>query len=498
MSFDVLTEIMDTTRAGVAARRLRTSVEVLAEIASIRDDYRPFREALARPGLALIAEHKRSSPSSGVIRNDLRLSDVVTAYERGGAAAISVLTEETRFGGALGDLRAARTASSLPILRKDFILDEYQVYEAAASGADAILLIVAALNGDVLVNLHTLAGQLGLATLVEVHNTLDLEAALAIGATTIGINNRNLSTLELDIETTHALLPQIPTDVVTVAESGFRTLSQLERLAAAGADAVLIGEALMASADIEAACRVSTDIRPADIRPERSSSQHRTGLTRPRVSIVPRSSGSAPKEATGQRKFRIHKSWSQRKAVVRVAQSMCESGFVIGTTGNVSARVATDYFLVTPSRTPYEDMRPGDLVLLDGDGRVVRGRREPSREWRLHADIYRGHPDVGGIVHTHSPAALAWTFRRQPLRLATEEVEYFDLGPVPFVPYAAPGSEQLAASVALHLADGARAVLLERHGVVGTGKTPLNALTVCAVVEQQAWVSLHVDMGREG
>jgi indole-3-glycerol phosphate synthase len=260
MSADVLMEIVASTRAAVAARREHFPIEELAAAVQARADHRPFREALARPGLSVIAEHKRSSPSAGVIRADLELADVVGAYERGGAAAISVLTEPTRFGGTLADLFAARTAVALPILRKDFIVDEYQVYEAAAAGADAILLIVAAMEVGPGANLHALAGRLGLATLVEVHDDAELEVALAIGAQTIGINNRNLSTLVVDIETTYQLLPQIPAGVVKVAESGFRARAELERLAAAGVDAVLIGEALMRSTDIEAACAELTGI----------------------------------------------------------------------------------------------------------------------------------------------------------------------------------------------------------------------------------------------
>jgi indole-3-glycerol phosphate synthase len=260
MSADVLIEIVAATRDTVAARRAHLPIDQLVAAAQARGDYRPFREALARPGLSVIAEHKRSSPSAGVIRADLELADVVSAYERGGAAALSVLTEETRFGGTLADLFAARTATGLPILRKDFIVDEYQVYEAAASGADAILLIVAAMEVGPLADLHALAGRLGLAPLVEVHNAEELDIALEIGAQTIGVNNRNLSTLVVDIETTYELLPQIPAGVVRVAESGFRTRAELERLAAAGIDAVLIGEALMRSADIEAACRELTGV----------------------------------------------------------------------------------------------------------------------------------------------------------------------------------------------------------------------------------------------
>jgi indole-3-glycerol phosphate synthase len=260
MSANVLIEIVETTRQTVAARRGHLPLEELAQAAQVRTDFRPFHEALVAPGLSVIAEHKRSSPSAGVIRADLELADVVAAYERGGASALSVLTEETRFGGTLADLFSARTAAGLPILRKDFIVDEYQVYEAAATGADAILLIVAAIEVGPLANLHSLAGRLGLATLVEVHDAQELRVAVEIGAEIIGVNNRNLSTLQVDIETTYELLPKIPDGVVTVAESGFRTRAELERLAAAGVDAVLIGEALMRSADVEAACRELTGI----------------------------------------------------------------------------------------------------------------------------------------------------------------------------------------------------------------------------------------------
>jgi indole-3-glycerol phosphate synthase len=210
---------------------------------------------LGAPGISLIAEHKRSSPSAGVIRADLELADVVSAYERAGARALSVLTEEGRFGGALADLGAARAASGLPILRKDFIVEEYQVHEALAGGADAILLIVAAVEAGRLAILGALAGELGLATLVEVHNAAELEVAIGLGAGIIGINNRNLATLQVDLGTTYDLLTQVPEGVLVVAESGFRSHAELERLEAAGVDAVLIGEALMRAPDIEAAGR---------------------------------------------------------------------------------------------------------------------------------------------------------------------------------------------------------------------------------------------------
>jgi indole-3-glycerol phosphate synthase len=234
-----LERLVSSTRERVAAQRRR----------------RPFSDALRSPGVSLIAEHKRSSPSAGVIRDDLEPQDVVGAYERGGASALSILTEPTRFGGALEDLRAARTASALPILRKDFIVERYQVYESAVAGADAILLIVAAISPAELGDLHALAGELGLAALVEVHDERELDAALQAGAELIGINNRNLATLEVDLATTLQLRPRVPEGVTVVAESGFGRREEIARLEQAGVDAVLIGEALMRAPDIEAAVR---------------------------------------------------------------------------------------------------------------------------------------------------------------------------------------------------------------------------------------------------
>ncbi len=219
---------------------------------------RPFAGALRRPGLSLIAEHKRSSPSAGTIRNDLQLEEVVLAYERGGAAALSVLTEGPSFGGTLEDIGAARAASNLPILRKDFIVDPYQLHEAVSAGADAVLLIVAALGDEELVALRQLAGELGLATLVEVHDEGELDRAAAAGAELIGINNRNLVTLEVDTRRTFELLDRVPEGATVVAESGFRERAQLDELSDAGVDGVLIGEALMRSGAIEPAVRALT------------------------------------------------------------------------------------------------------------------------------------------------------------------------------------------------------------------------------------------------
>jgi indole-3-glycerol phosphate synthase len=246
-----LEEIVARTRAEVELRRRHVPLD---EPADAGDARRPFLDAVRRPGLALIAEHKRSSPSVGTIRAGLRIEDVVGAYERGAAAALSVLTERESFGGSLDDLATAREASRLPILRKDFIVDPYQVAESLAGGADAILLIVAALTPGELEALHAQALELGLAALIEVHDERELALAAELGAEVIGINNRDLTTLGVDPGRTFELLPRVPADTLVVAESGFSRREQLEALSEAGVDAVLIGEALMRSADIEFAC----------------------------------------------------------------------------------------------------------------------------------------------------------------------------------------------------------------------------------------------------
>jgi indole-3-glycerol phosphate synthase len=253
---NALEPIIASTREELARRRERVpDAELERAAADAAGDLRPFAQALSGPGLSVIAEHKRRSPSAGVIRADRRLEDVVGSYERGGATALSILTEGPSFGGSLDDLRAARAASALPILRKDFVVDDYQVHEALAAGADAILLIVAALEQAELERLHQTATSLGLAALVEVHDERELERAAALGPRLIGINNRDLTTLKVDIRRTFELLPGVPSGTTIVAESGLRTAQDLAELEDAGVDAVLIGEALMRSDDIEAACR---------------------------------------------------------------------------------------------------------------------------------------------------------------------------------------------------------------------------------------------------
>jgi indole-3-glycerol phosphate synthase len=256
-----LDRIVLATREELGRRRATVPQAELERVGQARlenGDLRSFEDALSGPGLALIAEHKRRSPSAGPIRDGVSVEQVVQAYELGGAAALSVLTDGPSFGGSLEDLRAARAASALPILRKDFIVDPYQVYEALASGADAILLIVAALDAEELRSLHQLAAELGLTALVEIHEEHELEPALDAGASVVGINNRNLGTLAVDPARAFALLERVPAGVTVVAESGLRQRSQLDELERAGVQAALVGEALMRSPDIQAACRELT------------------------------------------------------------------------------------------------------------------------------------------------------------------------------------------------------------------------------------------------
>ena len=258
-AMSVLDQIVDDTRAEVKRRRKETSQKKLEKLLEGRaEGFRPFSEALTRPGVSLIAEHKRRSPSAGKIRKGSKVAEVVQAYERGGAAALSVLTEPFHFGGSLDDLREARANSTLPVLRKDFIIDPYQLYEAAAAGADAILLIVAALDVKHLAELLQEAAALDLDALVEVHDERELEQALEVEADVLGINNRDLSDFTVDIDRTYDLLADVPAGKTVVSESGFSTREQLDELERVGVDAVLIGETLMRAPDIEEAVRELT------------------------------------------------------------------------------------------------------------------------------------------------------------------------------------------------------------------------------------------------
>jgi indole-3-glycerol phosphate synthase len=216
---------------------------------------RPFRDALACPGIGVVAEFKRRSPSAGVLREDPQLAEVVGAYERGGAVALSVLTEGPNFAGSLEDLGGARAASALPILRKDFIVDPYQLEETRLAGAAAVLLIVAALAGPELGALYEEARAMGLEVLVEVHDRGELHTALELGAEIVGINNRDLRDFSVDVERTARLIGEVPPGVVAVSESGIESPAHVRRLEEAGVQAVLVGEALMRSTDPEMAVR---------------------------------------------------------------------------------------------------------------------------------------------------------------------------------------------------------------------------------------------------
>jgi len=263
----VLERILGETRAEVERRKRETPLGELsadgapAGAAAVE---RRFHDALARPGIGVIAEFKRRSPSAGALRDDPDLAGIVGAYERGGAVAVSVLTEGPNFGGDLGDLRAARAACGLPLLRKDFIVDEYQLQEARAAGADAVLLIVAALAPAELESLYACARAIGLDVLVEVHDREELHSALGLGADIVGINNRDLRDFSVDVERTARLMEDVPPGVTVVSESGIAAAGQLAGLQRRGVDAVLVGESLMRAADPAAALRTLTTFNDAD------------------------------------------------------------------------------------------------------------------------------------------------------------------------------------------------------------------------------------------
>jgi indole-3-glycerol phosphate synthase len=253
-----LDELVLATRSSLDRRKRERPLAELEREAGADRIARPFAEALARPGTSLVAEHKRRSPSAGSIREGASCAEVVRAYERGGAAAVSVLTEEAHFGGSLADLREARAATELPLLRKDFTIDPYQLYEAKAVGADAVLLVVGSLEPGQLSSLYGLARDLDLDAIVEIHDEEELERALEIDCDVIGINNRDLEDLSVDIERTFDLLSDVPAGKVVVSESGIRDRQQIEELEQVGVDAVLIGETLMRAPDPEAAVRELT------------------------------------------------------------------------------------------------------------------------------------------------------------------------------------------------------------------------------------------------
>lgn len=269
---DLLRTIVAATRRTVSIRRDResfTRLERRAAAASPRGT--AFQSALSEGGrVNVIAECKRRSPSRGVLVRDYDPVAIARQYELGGAAAISVLTEPTFFDGCLEHLTAVRAAVHVPVLRKDFIVDEYQLLEARAAGADAILLIVAALEQVDLEALHRKAGELGLAALVEIHDDEELARAVGGGASLIGVNNRNLRTLTVDVEASFRLAARMPAHVVAVSESGLRSRTDLEQLSRVGYRAFLIGERFMtdASPARAIAALVGSNPEPGTANPE--------------------------------------------------------------------------------------------------------------------------------------------------------------------------------------------------------------------------------------
>ncbi|HEX78347.1 MAG TPA: indole-3-glycerol phosphate synthase TrpC [Dehalococcoidia bacterium] len=251
----ILDEIVASTRRRLAVCQRQTPLKGLRLRAEAAPPPRDFESAITNGGLHLIAELKRASPSLGDIKADLDVASLAQAYARGGASALSVLTEPDYFKGSLDDLALARQVTGLPVLRKDFTLDAYQVYEARAYGADAVLLIAAILADDELRALEQLSRELGMAALVEVHSEAEVKRALAAGARLIGINNRDLADFTVSLATTLRLRPLLPQETIVVSESGISTPEDVQALRSAHVHAILVGEALVRSPDPEAKVR---------------------------------------------------------------------------------------------------------------------------------------------------------------------------------------------------------------------------------------------------
>lgn len=261
MNADFLSAIVAQKREAVARLHAQTDATTRRQRAlEERATAQPHRLRAAfiadRPAIKIIAEFKRRSPSRGVIRSNLRPATAARAYGRGGACAISVLTDEPYFGGAIDDLIAARAATQLPILCKDFFIDPIQIYEAALAGADAILLLASILGDADLARLRTTAeDELGLDALIEVHSSDELRRAVSAGASLIGINNRNLRTLDVSLQTSEELIAQAPRDAIMISESGLQKAEDLRRLRSLGFSGFLVGEHLMQAADLESTLR---------------------------------------------------------------------------------------------------------------------------------------------------------------------------------------------------------------------------------------------------
>jgi indole-3-glycerol phosphate synthase len=250
---DILKKILDTKQQEIAAAAARKPLAQVRTAAESMDEPRDFTEAIrtriARGKPAVIAEIKKASPSKGVIREDFRPAEIAWSYEKGGAACLSVLTDRQYFQGSAEFLRQARAACSLPVLRKDFMIDPYQVFEAREMGADCILLIVAALELAQMQELEAIAHALGMAVLVESHDGDELECALQLKTPLIGINNRNLRTFDVSLDTTLSLLPKIPRDRIVITESGIFTTDDVALMQDQGVNAFLVGEAFMRQPD---------------------------------------------------------------------------------------------------------------------------------------------------------------------------------------------------------------------------------------------------------
>jgi len=270
-SATVLDSILEGVRADVAAREAVVSFEEIKAAAHAAAPAQDVQAALRQPGIGVIAEVKRASPSRGQLANIPDPAELALAYQNGGARVISVLTEERRFHGSLDDLDAVRAAVSIPVLRKDFIVRPYQIHEARAHGADMLLLIVAALEQPALASMLDRTESLGMTALVEVHTEEEADRALQAGATVIGVNARDLKTLEVDRDCFARIAPGLPSNVIRIAESGVRGTADLLAYAGAGADAVLVGEGLVTSGDPRSAVAdlVTAGTHPSCPKPAR-------------------------------------------------------------------------------------------------------------------------------------------------------------------------------------------------------------------------------------
>jgi len=255
---DVLQKIIDVKRSKLAKRKNHMTIAQLQDVANLTSPPRGFGAALSfksQDGYALICEIKKASPSAGLIRADFDPASLAKSYAQGGAACLSILTEEDHFQGSPEHLKAARAAVMLPVLRKDFMVDPYQIIESRFMGADCILLIMAAIDDALAADLEALTFELGMDALIEVHDEAEFERAMKLKSPLIGVNNRNLKTLTIDLGTTERIAKLLPADRVLVSESGLKTRADLDRMATVGARRFLIGESFMREPDVEAAVR---------------------------------------------------------------------------------------------------------------------------------------------------------------------------------------------------------------------------------------------------